>query len=167
MANLFPGTFPVRDEQLDGFAGIAPVRQFPPNPFGLFDMAGNVWEWCSDLYRPDYYQMLVDKGGTSNNPHGPLTSFDPAEPGTHKRVQRGGSFLCTDAYCTRYMLGSRGKGELLSGSNHTGFRCVLSPKQNSAPLSNSNRSSENEGRRGGAGRGFREAGDCVDLPGEC
>lgn len=129
MGNIFQGTFPVTDEHLDGFVGISPVKQFPPNPYGLYDMAGNVWEWCSDLYRPDYYQMLVDKGGVAKNPTGPLTSFDPVEPNTKKRVHRGGSFLCTDQYCTRYMLGSRGKGELLSGSNHTGFRCVLSPEQ--------------------------------------
>lgn len=126
MGNIYQGTFPVTDDHLDGHSGIAPVKKYPPNPFGLYDMAGNVWEWCSDLYRPDYYQMLVDKGSVARNPQGPLTSFDPAEPNTKKRVHRGGSFLCTDQYCTRYMLGSRGKGELLSGSNHTGFRCVLS-----------------------------------------
>jgi len=128
MGNIFQGTFPVTDEHLDGYIGISPVKQFPPNAYGLYDMAGNVWEWCSDLYRPDYYQMLVDKGGVAKNPTGPLTSFDPVEPNTKKRVHRGGSFLCTDQYCTRYMLGSRGKGELLSGSNHTGFRCVLTPQ---------------------------------------
>jgi len=128
MGNIFQGTFPVTDEHLDGYVGISPVKQFPPNSYGLYDMAGNVWEWCSDLYRPDYYQMLVDKGGVAKNPSGPLTSFDPAEPNTKKRVHRGGSFLCTDQYCTRYMLGSRGKGELLSGSNHTGFRCILTPQ---------------------------------------
>ncbi len=128
MGNIFQGTFPVTDEHLDGYVGISPVKQFPPNAFGLYDMAGNVWEWCSDLYRPDYYQILFEKGGVAKNPTGPLTSFDPVEPNTKKRVHRGGSFLCTDQYCTRYMLGSRGKGELLSGSNHTGFRCVLTPQ---------------------------------------
>lgn len=127
-ANIFQGTFPVTDDHEDGFTGIAPVQQFSPNPFGVYDLAGNVWEWCSDFYRPDYYQMLVEKGEPALNPTGPLTSFDPAEPGVVKRVQRGGSFLCTDQYCTRYMVGSRGKGELSSGSNHVGFRTVVSPR---------------------------------------
>lgn len=129
MANIWQGTFPVKDEHADGAAGIAPVKQYPPNQYGLYDMAGNVWEWCADLYRPDYYRMLADQGGVARNPTGPLTSFDPAEPGVKKRVHRGGSFLCTDQYCTRYMVGSRGKGELNSGTNHTGFRCVMSPQQ--------------------------------------
>jgi formylglycine-generating enzyme required for sulfatase activity len=128
MANIFEGDFPYRNIGADGFTGTSPVGSFPANPYGLYDMAGNVWEWCSDWYRPDAYEVQVRdaKGGIIRNPHGPQrnNSYDPTEPGIAKRVQRGGSFLCTDQYCTRYLVGSRGKGSSDTGSNHLGFRCV-------------------------------------------
>ena len=123
MANSYQGQFPVKETSEDGSEGIAKVAQYPANGYGLYDMAGNVWEWCSDWYRPDYYSILA-ANGVARNPQGPEASFDPAEPTEKKRVHRGGSFLCSDQYCTRYMVGTRGKGEISSGSNHVGFRCV-------------------------------------------
>ena len=123
MANVFEGHFPDEDTGADGWAGIAPVASFPPNGYGLYDVAGNVWEWVGDWYRSDYYATL-DPREVTRNPRGPADSHDPSEPGVAKRVQRGGSFLCSSEYCTRYLVGSRGKGEPSSGANHLGFRCV-------------------------------------------
>ena len=103
-ANIWQGPFPSAGKDDDGYMHTAPVGSFPPNDYGLVDMSGNVWEWCADWYRPGY------DVSQSRNPKGPSSSYDPDEPGVPKRVQRGGSFLCTDEYCSRYLPGSRGKG---------------------------------------------------------
>jgi sulfatase modifying factor 1 len=124
MANTHQGHFPDHDAGADTFTGIAPVAQFPPNGYGLYDVGGNVWEWVSNWYRPDYYAQLAETGTVARNPQGPADPFDPSEPGVKKRVHRGGSFLCTDQYCSRYAVGTRGKGEGSTGTNHLGFRCV-------------------------------------------
>jgi formylglycine-generating enzyme required for sulfatase activity len=127
MANTFQGRFPVTNTVDDGFRAAAPVASYPPNAFGLYDMAGNVWEWVADWYRDDYYETLAAPRGVARNPQGPADSRDPSEPGVAKRVHKGGSYLCTDQYCARYMPGGRGKGDPDTGTDHLGFRCVRSP----------------------------------------
>jgi formylglycine-generating enzyme required for sulfatase activity len=124
-ANTFQGHFPNHNSHADGYDGAAPVASFPANGYGLYDMAGNVWQWVADWYRDEYYAKLAS-AALSQNPQGPNDSFDPQEPKVAKRVQKGGSFLCTDQYCQRYMPGARGKGDPETATNHVGFRCVRS-----------------------------------------
>jgi formylglycine-generating enzyme required for sulfatase activity len=121
--NIWQGEFPDTHDVKDGFRTTAPVASFPPNGYGLFDMAGNVWEWCNDFYRPDYYRFAP-----LANPPGPSDSFDPLEPDSPKRVQRGGSFMCSDNYCRGYRVSARMKQAPDSGTFHAGFRCVRSPE---------------------------------------
>lgn len=120
--NIWQGGFPFENTEDDGYRTTAPVAMFPPNAFGLHDMSGNVWEWCADYYRPDYYAQSARR-----NPEGPRNSYDPDEPHVIKRVQRGGSFMCSDVYCIGYRTTARMKGEQDTGAFHTGFRCVVTP----------------------------------------
>ena len=121
--NYFQGNFPYKNEGSDGFMGSASVKSFAPNGYGLYDMGGNVWEWCADNYNNTYYDAFK-KIKLAINPKGPLKSYDPDEPLVAKRVMRGGSFLCNESYCSGYRVSARMKSSADSSMEHLGFRCV-------------------------------------------
>jgi formylglycine-generating enzyme required for sulfatase activity len=131
MANTWQGKFPYEHRVDDGFESTAPVGSFPPNGYGLSDMSGNDWEWTSDWYRPDAYQMIHDSPArvARLNPHGPNDSYDPDEPGVWKKVTRGGSFMCSDNYCRGYRPSARMKTSPDTSLHNTGFRCVKDGEQ--------------------------------------
>lgn len=121
--NFWSGDFPLKNNKKDGYILTAPVMKYPPNNYGLYDMAGNVWEICSDWYDGNYYNLL-SKNEISNNPRGPKTWNYPREPYDPKKVVRGGSFLCNDSYCASYRVSARMPYSIDTGMSHTGFRCV-------------------------------------------
>ena len=120
-ANTWNGHFPYDNTKTDGFYGLAPVGSYAPNSYGLYDMAGNVWEWCADWYDAEYYHHVP---AAAHNPKGPDQGNDPADPLAPKRVIRGGSFMCSDEYCSGYRVTARMKTTPASGLMNLGFRCV-------------------------------------------
>jgi formylglycine-generating enzyme required for sulfatase activity len=122
-ANTFQGKFPGGDTGADGFKGTAPVASYPPNGYGLHDTAGNVWEWCSDWYSATYYQT-----SPRNNPKGPEIGDPGRDTNQPSKVRRGGSYLCADTYCRRYLPSERDHNPPNDAASHTGFRCVKDAK---------------------------------------
>ncbi|MEM8906384.1 MAG: SUMF1/EgtB/PvdO family nonheme iron enzyme [Bacteroidota bacterium] len=125
-ANFWQGLFPYQNTEEDGHLSTAPVRSFSPNAYGVYDMAGNVWEWCHDWYHDRFYQQAeASKANTS----GPAQRFQAGRALFHEKVIRGGSFLCNDDYCSGYRNARRMGAAVDTGWNHTGFRCTCTPGQ--------------------------------------
>jgi sulfatase modifying factor 1 len=129
MANTWQGEFPTENLKLDGYDGTAPVKAFPPNGFGIYDMIGNVWEWTSDWYAPKHAAKPAKACCIPKNPRGPAKelSYDPNQPHIKmaRKVLKGGSHLCAPNYCRRYRPAARHAEPVDTSTNHVGFRCVI------------------------------------------
>lgn len=126
MANTWNGQFPYRNTAEDGFVGTAPVKSFPSNGYGLYDMGGNVWNWVSDFYRPDTHVQMAGEPAC-HNPQGPKGSWNPGHPNENdEHVTKGGSFLCNPSYCESYRPSARRGTPSDTGMSHIGFRCAKS-----------------------------------------
>lgn len=121
VANFWQGFFPYKNDTKDGYYGTAPIGTYKPNGYDLYDMSGNVWEWCSDWFDENYYNR---KEATVNNNAGPNKAYNPQMPYLQEKVIRGGSFLCSEEYCSGYRNARRMGSTPDTGLNHTGFRCV-------------------------------------------
>lgn len=126
-ANTWDGKFPYLNTKEDGFDRLAPVKSYPSNAYGLYDMAGNVWEWCSDNYNQNYYKELGDK--ISENPQGSSNSFDPRMPNTPVKIVKGGSFMCNEMYCSGFRVSSKMASSPDTSLENTGFRCAISVEE--------------------------------------
>lgn len=127
-ANTWQGEFPVKNIPEDGYKYASPVKSFPANSLGIFDMAGNVWELTEDNYNIEYYKMAIQQGEL-RNPTGSVTYYNPDNPYQKEKVIKGGSFLCNKSYCASYRISARMGMTLDSGSDHVGFRTVLRVKE--------------------------------------
>jgi formylglycine-generating enzyme len=125
-ANTWQGQFPIKNEAKDGFSFVAPVKSFPPNSIGLYDMMGNVWELTSDFFNVNYYQN-IDTSSPLVNPIGAKTSYSPNNPYQQEYIIKGGSFLCHASYCASFRISARMGTSFDSASDHTGFRTVVTP----------------------------------------
>lgn len=123
-ANTWQGDFPTRNLSEDGFEYISPIKSYPPNNIGLYDMAGNVWEMTTDLFNINYYQTL-DPNTIYENPTGATTSYSPSNPYQSEITIKGGSFLCHDSYCASFRISAKMGMEPNSSSDHIGFRTVV------------------------------------------
>ena len=123
--NSWEGEFPVNNTLEDGFERTAPVKTYPPNGFGLFEMAGNVWELTTDWYNINYYNELAAMNSSVMNPKGADKAYNPNNPYLQEKVIKGGSFLCSDSYCASYRVSSRMGNSLDSAAEHIGFRTVV------------------------------------------
>lgn len=124
-ANTWQGVFPIKNESKDGFEYLSPVKSYPPNSIGIFDMTGNVWELTSDLFNVNYYNQL-ELSKPIINPRGAKIAFNPNHPYQKEHVIKGGSFLCHASYCASYRISARMGTSFDSGSDHVGFRTVAS-----------------------------------------
>ena len=126
-ANTWQGNFPVKNESIDGYEMIAPVKSFPANSIGIFDMVGNVWEITDDLFNVNYYSEISTETELKNL-KGASSCYNPSNPYEIQYVMKGGSFLCHDSYCASYRISARMGVSVSSGSDHTGFRTVATPE---------------------------------------
>ncbi|NDC73987.1 formylglycine-generating enzyme family protein [bacterium] len=137
LANTWTGEFPYHNTAADGYAGTSPVGAYPANAYGLHDMAGNVWNWCSDRYAADTFAVRAKQPEMCGNPFGPAPGAgqqqllgDPSPeqvPGQLRRVIKGGSFLCNSSYCESYRPAARRGTPPDTSTSHVGFRCAADP----------------------------------------